>query len=148
MIKVSKLADYAVVILSVMASRPDDVMNSSIISQLSKLPEPTVSKILKQLGRAGLLKSKRGVNGGYILLQKPEDLTMNYIIKAIDGPLCVTSCIDGATPDCTLGNCCTIRGRWDIVNSALCNALDNITLADMLPLECMDKNLGEARGCN
>jgi len=133
MIRVSRLADYAVVILSVMSSVSNDVMNSSSISRLSKLPEPTVSKILKLLGRANILQSKLGANGGYTLLKSPEEVSMSDILQAIDGPVSVTSCIDGAMPDCNLADFCTIRGRWDNVNKVLCDALDGITLADMMP---------------
>ena len=134
MIRVSKLADYSVVVLSVMMAHSDTLMSAAQVSSICKLPEPTVSKVLKLLGKANIIESKRGINGGYIFKKMPEELTVKEIIKAIDGPISVTSCTDGAVPDCTLSECCSLRGRWDGVNAALRDALETVTLADMVSI--------------
>ena len=132
MIRISKLADYAVVILSVMAEQPDNLMSATNVSDITKLPEPTVSKVLKLLSKGGLLESKRGTTGGYFLAKAAQSITIREIIRAIDGPVLITSCSDGEVPDCSLSECCTLRGKWDGVNDAVRSALDGVTLADMM----------------
>lgn len=132
MIRISKLADYAVVILSIMAEQPDKLMSSASVSDITKLPEPTVSKVLKLQSKGGLLQSKRGTAGGYLLSKAAADITIREIIRAVDGPVLITSCSDGEVPDCSLSECCTLRGKWDGVNEAVRSALDGVTLADMM----------------
>lgn len=138
MIRISKLADYSVVVLSVMIDDTGKVMSAAHVSKLSKLPEPTVSKVLKLLAKADILTSKRGINGGYIFTKTPEDISIQNIIKAVDGPILITSCADGEVPDCSLGECCSLRGRWDGVNAALRDALETVTLADMVSIKQQD----------
>ena len=132
MIRISKLADYAVVVLSVMADNAGVLMSAAHASEITKLPEPTVSKVLKLLAKGDILESKRGTTGGYLLVRSPKDLTIRDIIRAVDGPVLITSCADGEVPDCSLSECCTLRGKWDGVNEAVRNALDGVTLADMM----------------
>tara|TARA_R110001592_G_scaffold16881_10_gene71646 strand:- start:9372 stop:9833 length:462 start_codon:yes stop_codon:yes gene_type:complete len=134
MIKISKLADYSVVVLSAMSTHSHDVISASTLSHLTKLPEPTVSKVLKLLSKAKIIQSTRGTNGGYSLVKEPQRITMDSVISAIDGPIAITACTDGAQPDCSLGNSCSLRGRWDGVNAALRSALQTVTLADMLKI--------------
>jgi len=134
MIKISKLADYSVVILSTMSTHSHDLMSASTVSELTKLPEPTVSKVMKLLSKAQIIQSTRGINGGYSLIKDPERITMESVITAIDGPIAITACADGAEPDCSLSHSCSLRGRWDGVNAALRSALETVTLADMLKI--------------
>ncbi|MGH1376593.1 MAG: SUF system Fe-S cluster assembly regulator [Alphaproteobacteria bacterium] len=132
MIRISKLADYGVIILCALAECRNDVVSASIIADRTSLPEPTVAKILKLLTKGGLINSTRGIRGGYALAKNPREISIKNIIHAIDGPIMITACVDGAEPDCTLSGCCTVRGRWDGVNSAIQDALEGVTLADML----------------
>ena len=133
MIKISKLADYAVVILACLAKVPNgDVMSAAAISAETRLPEATVSKVLKLLGKGGVTQSLRGLNGGYALRVLPEEVTVADIITSVDGPIAITACVDGAEPDCSLAAACCVRGRWDDVNFAIRNVLEGLTLADMM----------------
>lgn len=132
MIRISKLADYSVVVLAALASYSGDMMSVSALSGETKLPEPTISKVLKLLSKNGIVASTRGINGGYTLSYKPEDITVERIVTAVDGPIAVTACADGSMPDCHVGDSCPVRGRWDDVNMALRNALSSVTLADMI----------------
>lgn len=139
MIRISKLADYAVVILAEMASQEGALVSASSLALNVRLPEPTVAKVLKLLGRGGVISSMRGSNGGYKLARSSSNITIEDIITAIDGPIGITSCADGITPDCSLGGSCSVRGRWDDVNSAIRGVLSDMTLADMIrakPLPC------------
>lgn len=132
--KISKLADYSVVILGAMASQSHDVMSSSTVTELTRLPEPTVSKVLKLLSKSDFVRSSRGINGGYALIKQPDEITVEQIIRAIDGPIALTACVDGAKPDCSLSSACAVRGRWDSVNTAIKSALEMVTLADMMKI--------------
>ncbi len=131
MIRISKMADYAVVILAVMAEDPDALSTTSALAERTRLAEPTVSKVLKILTRGDIISSTRGINGGYSLSRGVSDITLEEIIRVVDGPVSVTACTDGAEPDCSLAGSCGVRGRWDGVNAAIRGALETVTLNDM-----------------
>ena len=131
MIKLSKMTDYAVVILAEMASE-DQRFSASTLSAQTKLPEPTVSKILKQLARQNLISSTRGVNGGYALEQNPDELDMASIIAAMEGPIALTACVEASEECCEHASHCTIKGQWHPVNVAMQKALANVSLKEMM----------------
>jgi FeS assembly SUF system regulator len=132
MIKVSKLADYAVVILTVFARGDQALLNASTIASRTGLPDPTVAKVLKILTRDGLLESVRGSSGGYILPRKPAEISVAEIIGAVDGPISLTACVEGGGETCGYQSSCPVRGRWDGVNEAMRGALESVSLADMM----------------
>ena len=131
MIKVSKLADYAVVVLAALANSDAGQMNASGISTNTSLPEPTVAKVLKLLAKAELLQSVRGVNGGYSLKLAPDAISVADIIIAVDGPIAVTSCVEGSATPCGYESQCALKGRWNNVNHAINAALKGVKLSDM-----------------
>lgn len=132
MIKLSRLTDYAVVILAEMAKEKDSVLSAAELSDRTNLPEPTVSKILKLLSGAGLVVSIRGVNGGYILRQTINSLKVTDVIEAMEGPISLTACVDSSHENCALESMCAMNGRWNKVNLAIRTALADVTLADMV----------------
>lgn len=140
MLKVSKLADYAIIILASLAShRNDEPKSVSIIAKESRLPEPTVSKVLKLLAKEEIVRSIRGMQGGYILVNAPENIKIIEIINAIEGPVALTACVEGAKQECDFELQCPIKGRWDQVNTAIKQALENVKLVDMLALPSQSK---------
>ncbi len=132
MIKFSKLADYAVVVLATLARSGESLMTASQLSQRTGLPEPTVSKVLKKLASADVLISVRGVSGGYKLTANPEKLSVAKIVVAVDGPVSLTACVEGSEAECGYECFCPVKGRWDGVNSVIRKALDGIYLSDMI----------------
>jgi FeS assembly SUF system regulator len=135
MIKISRMADYAVVVLSAFTDveqGQDRLLSAASVSEITRLPEPTVSKILKLLTRGDVLKSVRGANGGYTLSKSAHDITIADIINAIEGPIALTACVEGASSNCDYAQGCPIHGRWDDVNDAISNALANVSLHDMV----------------
>lgn len=130
MIRLSRLADYAVVITSYMAAQPARVFSAFELADGTGLPAPTVSKILTALGRAQVVRSLRGVKGGYQLARLPKDITAGDIITAVDGPIALTVCMehDGA---CDVESMCPSRQGWRRVNDAILRALQAVTLAEM-----------------
>jgi FeS assembly SUF system regulator len=131
LIRLSKLTDYAVVMLSHMAVREGQVYTGSRLAERSGVPEPTTAKILKLLARAGILVSQRGSNGGYGLARPAAAITVAEIIVALDGPIALTACVEGSADHCDVERLCSMRGNWNKVNRAIRGALEDITLADM-----------------
>ncbi len=130
MLKVSRLADYAVVVLVILGRRPG-VTNSARLAGETGIPEPTVSKVLKALSGAGLVMSQRGAQGGYQVSRPLRDVRITDVINAIDGPIALTACVDGESGGCQAEGRCPVRGRWDTVNHAVRSALERITLDEM-----------------
>ncbi len=133
MLRLSRLTDYAVVAL-VRLGRDSDhaeaVKTSPGIAAAIGLPEPTVAKVLKALTVSGLVVSQRGAHGGYRLSRPLNMISVAEVIMAIDGPIALTSCVDGGS-GCESQSLCPVAGRWDPVNDAIRDALTNISLADM-----------------
>jgi FeS assembly SUF system regulator len=135
MLRLSKLADYAVVVLTRLADEDhhphDAVQTSPGIAGATGVPEPTVAKVLKALAGAELVASQRGARGGYRLLRPLHAIAVADVIRAIDGPIALTACVEGHTGTCDVQGMCAMRGRWNLVNEAIEQALGSITLADM-----------------
>lgn len=133
MLRLSKLTDYAVVVLVRLGESrrggDENVQTSPGIALATGVPEPTVAKVLKSLAASALVVSQRGARGGYRLSRPLEDIAIVDVISAIDGPIALTACVEGG--DCDVGNLCSVKGRWDLVNDAIRDALMQITLADM-----------------
>lgn len=132
MIKLSKMTDYAVVILAEMAKADGRQMTASGLSEKTGLPEPTVAKVLKLLARGGMVQSARGINGGYRLARLPIDISMASVIISLEGPVQLTSCVDGADECCNHSVTCAMKGKWNPVNAAMQKALEDVSLAQML----------------
>ena len=139
MIKLSKLADYGIVIMTHLARPAGGQSSAQAIARATRIPQPTTSKILKALARDGLLRSQRGVNGGYELSRAAGSITIAQIIVALDGPIAVTDCVDGAVGSCVIERLCPARTNWERITAAIRDALDGVTLAEMasgVPAAC------------
>ena len=130
MLRLSKLTDYAVVVL-VRLSSTANVQTSPGIAAATGIPEPTVAKVLKILAAGHLVASQRGARGGYRLNRDLAAIPIADVIAAIDGPIALTACVEGSASECESQCLCPMRGRWDPVNDAIHAALSRITLADM-----------------
>jgi FeS assembly SUF system regulator len=140
MLRLSKLTDYAVVVLIRLAegeraeaigAADDAVQTSPGIALATGVPEPTVAKVLKSLAGAGLVCSLRGARGGYRLARSLRAISVADVIAAVDGPIALTACVDGGSGGCDVESMCAVKGRWDLVNDAIRRALHGITLAEM-----------------
>lgn len=131
MLRVSKLTDYATVVMTVLAEDGRTVVSAQTLAERVRLELPTVAKLLKQLGHAGLVESFRGVNGGYRLAHAPEAISVAQIVTAIEGPIGMTECSVHAGL-CNHERHCGVRGNWQRINQAIEHALASVTLADML----------------
>ncbi|WP_044562661.1 SUF system Fe-S cluster assembly regulator [Azospirillum sp. B4] len=131
MIRLSKLTDYAVVVMTAMMHGEGGSHTATSLAERTGLPAPTVSKILKLLARDGLMASHRGATGGYRLARPPEAINVAQIIAAIDGPIALTDCVEGSAGACGVESLCPRKGNWDRVNRAVRGALEGVSLADM-----------------
>ena len=133
MIKLSRLTDYAIVLLTQIALEGKGVHAASALAEKTFLPLPTVSKVLKQLTKAGVLSAQRGASGGYVLAREPSAISVATLIEAMDGPIAITDCAGSNDEEdcCSVQATCPVRGNWDKVNLAIRAALEAVTLADM-----------------
>ena len=132
MIRLNKMTDYAVVMLSHLAVDVDRVVTATELARGSVLPLPSVSKLMKQLSRAGILTSQRGASGGYRLGRAPKDISIADIVTILEGPIALTACIEGADTSCDAIPQCSLSGHWNQVNHAIQVALDSVSLADLI----------------
>ncbi len=131
MLRVSRLTDYAAVVMTCIAAHSDDVLSTAQIASETHLELPTVSKLLKSLGHAGLVESFRGVNGGYRLARPADTINLAEIVEAMEGPIGMTEC--GTTEgQCDREAQCGVRGSWQRINHVLDGALRAMSLADMV----------------
>lgn len=131
MLRLPKLTDYAVIILSAMARTPGVVHTTPAVAGHVGLPLPTVAKILKKLTRGGLLQAQRGSHGGYRLVRGATEMTVADIVTALDGPVALTDCVDGRHGQCSMESRCAMHGQWNTINRAITEVLAAVTLADM-----------------
>lgn len=130
MLRLSRLTDYAVVVLARMGEGGETPLQSAPgLAARTGLPEPTVAKVLKILAQAGIVEGLRGARGGYRLAKPLAAIPLAEVIVAFDGPIALTACVDGGTGHCESEALCPVRGRWDPVNTAIRSALENITVA-------------------
>lgn len=132
MLRITKHADYGIVLLTQMSINRDRLQNAPELADEAHLPQPIVSKILKQLARHGLLDSHRGVKGGYSLARRPAEISAAEIISALDGPIAITECIDDSPGECSQEPICPLRGNWQRINLAIRQALEQISLEDLV----------------
>jgi FeS assembly SUF system regulator len=131
MIRLTNLADYAVVLMCHLAQDPRDLSSAVGLAQMSQIPVPTVSKILGALSRAGVLRSQRGLKGGFYLARPPTKISVADIVEAVDGPIALTNCIDDAPGNCSRETLCTMRPHWQTINLAIRSALTEVSLAEI-----------------
>lgn len=129
MVRISKLADYAVVVLVRLGAGA--IETAPGIAQSTGIPEPTVAKVLKALAGAGLVASQRGAHGGYRLARPLDLVSVADVVAAIEGPIALTACVEDSATACDAACCCPVRGRWDPVNAAVREALEGVTLAKL-----------------
>ena len=80
---------------------------------------------------AELVETQRGVRGGYRLMKILAHISLMDIVEAMEGPIAVTDCIEGARQPCAARNCCCMRNHWNHVNLAIRRALMDVTLEDL-----------------
>jgi Rrf2 family protein len=131
MLKLTKKADYGLIALKHLAVNCGDVSSSAkAIAECYGIPLPLLAKILQKLTKIGLLQSLPGTNGGYRLARSAKSITALEVIRAIDGPIILTSCFT-AHGECDQSEKCTVREPLRKVHEGILNLLNTITISDM-----------------
>ncbi len=131
MLRVTKLTDYATVVLTTLAARPGEVLSAAELAELAGLEITTVAKLLKPLAQAGLVAGFRGTHGGYRLARAASAISLVEIVEAMEGPLGMTECSLHAGA-CGIEHSCGVRANWRQINDVVADALRDVTLAQML----------------
>lgn len=130
--RLSNLADYAVVLMSAAARHCGEPrISAATLSAETGVPMTTVHKLVHLLVKAGLLRSVRGAGGGVKLARPAAAISMADIIEAVEGPIAMTSCVDTGRHDCVLEGSCSVQPHWAVVNGAVKGALAGVTLASL-----------------
>lgn len=130
MLRLSKLTDYAIIVMTSLADAPEQVFSASELAERTHLETPTVSKVLKMLAKSGLIQSYRGAHGGYRIQGDPGRLSVADVIKAMEGPIGMTEC-SAHKGLCAQEAVCTLRSNWRRISRAIEIALSDVTLAEM-----------------
>lgn len=134
MLRIGKLTDYATVILATLAGECGRMQTATALAERTHIAAPTVSKLLKQLQRAGLVTSTRGTHGGYQLARAPESISAAAILDALEGPIALTDCSAGAG-HCCLEHSCQTGKTWQRLSAAIRKSLSEISLAQLAGLD-------------
>jgi FeS assembly SUF system regulator len=133
MIRLGKLTDYGLLVMSQIARSPRSELHTARDLALKcRLPLPTVSKLLKILLQSGLLASHRGIKGGYSLVREPNLISVAEIVSALEGPLALTECSTDVAGLCDLEPSCPIRDNQRVINQVIRGALQKVTLSDLI----------------
>jgi FeS assembly SUF system regulator len=134
MLRISRLTDYATVLLAALAAEPGRLQTATSLAEHTHIAPPTVSKILKQLQRAHLVVSTRGTHGGYQLSRPPGQVSAAAILDALEGPVALTDCAAGEG-HCGIEHTCQVGRVWQRLNLAIRRSLQEVTLAQLAGLD-------------
>jgi FeS assembly SUF system regulator len=130
--RLSHLADYAVVLMTAAARRPaGERLSATELSGETGVPLPTAQKLMGQLAASGLLNSVRGAGGGFALSRAPGEISLADIVEAVEGPIALTMCSDSANHECILDAHCRVKPHMGVVGNAVRGALGAVSLTSL-----------------
>jgi len=131
--RLSSLADYAVVMMSACARHCGGTrINAGLLAEETGIPLPTVQKLVSRLSAAGLLRSARGAGGGFKLARPAAAISLAEIVEAIEGSIAMPSCVEKGRHDCGLEGTCNVQAHWPVVNQAVRGALAGVPLTRLV----------------
>lgn len=147
MIRLGKLTDYGLVLMSYVAKADEHSLHTAReLALKSKLPMPTVSKLLKVLLQSGFLVSHRGIKGGYSLAREAREISVAEIISSLEGPIGLTECTTDVSGMCDLEPSCPIKRNQQMISEVVRGALEKLTLADLIHPSLQLIAIRDARG--
>jgi FeS assembly SUF system regulator len=130
--RLTSLADYAVVMMAAAARHPADArLSAAALAGETGVPLATAQKLMGRLAAAGLLVSARGTGGGFRLARPAGGISLADIVEAVEGPIAMTSCVDAQRHDCALEGACHVRPHMSVVNRTVRGALEGVSLASL-----------------
>lgn len=131
MMKLSKRADYGLIALKHLAMHNGSgSYSASDIAEVYRVSAPLMAKVLQKLARAGLVAARHGSSGGYTLAREASRISALDVIRAIDGPLFITSCVT-SRGECDVTTTCSIREPLRRVNDSILEVLGKVTISQM-----------------
>jgi FeS assembly SUF system regulator len=134
MLRLTRVTDYGILLMTQLARLEAGAeagrLTANDLASSTRVPAPTVSKILQRLLHADLLDSVRGAHGGYRLARSPSSISVRDIIHCLEGHIALTEC-NLEEGECEQQAFCTTSGNWKRINAAIHHALEDISLADM-----------------
>lgn len=127
--KISKKTQYGLRAMLFLAQQPKEIFSLSEISKKEKIPKDFLEKILSKLAKKGLIRTKKGMQGGYFLFKKPSKIKIIEIIEALEGSFDFVKCLQGFCPFSK--NCCA-KKFWQKLQRSIKQNISKITLADLL----------------
>lgn len=131
MLKLTKKADYGLIALKHLTLVRPHSASAKDIAERYGVPSPLLSKVLQRLARSGFLASEHGTNGGYRLARDPHSISALDVIRAIDGPVFLTSCFAGSADDCQHQDRCNIRDPLRRVHNGILQLLSGLSMAEL-----------------
>ena len=131
MLRITKMTDYAVLILANLALHDNKLLTAKEIASDTHISLPTTQKILKKLNRKNLVISKQGASGGYSLDPETKKLSVATLLEKLDGDLSITQCSSN-DDQCEVEDFCNIGNAWQMINQRVQWALNDITLGDLI----------------
>lgn len=131
MLRLNRMTDYAILVLGVLHTRRGVTLSSGQIAEAAQLTQATSAKVIKALVAAELVQTQRGIRGGCQLSRPVSKISIAEVVEAIEGPIALTACVDGAEEPCSVQKGCFMGGNWNRVNTALREALLSVSLADL-----------------
>ncbi len=145
MLRISKLADYGTVVMVYLANHAGEVSNAREIAMHTHLTVPTVSKLLKRMTSAGLLKSSRGASGGYQLSRSAKDISVADILYALEAQRGLTECSQDHS-NCSLQSVCYVQGNWRLISRAIESALESVSLEELAKPTLKSQSIRKIKG--
>ena len=130
--RLSHLADYAVVLMTAAARREAGArLSATELSEDTGVPLPTTQKLMGQLAASGLLTSSRGAGGGFVLARPAAEISLADIVEAVEGPIALTMCSDSNNHECILDAHCRVKPHLGVVGRAVRGALGAVSLQQL-----------------
>lgn len=139
--RITQEADYALRIMSLL-SYNNKILDAGSIASGASVPPRFALKILRKLVQGGLVRSQKGVAGGYIASDRAENATLREVIELIDGPLAISKCVDGNCGCSLLENKseCAIHHIFQIISDEITEKLDRVTISEVA---AADENIAD-----
>jgi len=129
MLRLTKNTDYALMAIHFMACQEMDVVaNTKTLAEVYNIPSELLAKIMQMLARDGVLKSKSGPKGGYVLTRSADQITIAEVIEAVEGPIRIIRCEDD---ECAQMERCTVRLPLMKIERKIVAYLDGVSVAQL-----------------
>jgi Rrf2 family protein len=131
-LRFTKRADYGLMAMHYIATQPEyGAVSAKRIAEEFNIPAELLAKILQRLAKRRLIESHSGPKGGYVLARGPGEITVGQVVRALEGPIRIVSCLTG-TDDCPQFPRCNLRRPVQRIQTSISQLLDTMTLAELI----------------